>query len=68
MKLLRLSIAFFLLSYGVAEAYVGPGLGSGVIAAIFGIISSFFLAIFAVVWYPIKRRLKKWRNKDDAAK
>ncbi len=38
-------------------AYVGPGLGLGAIAAILGIVLSIFLAIFAVIWYPIKRLL-----------
>lgn len=38
-------------------AYVGPGLGFGAIAAILGLVFSVFLAIFAVVWYPMKRLL-----------
>ena len=42
--------------------YIGPGLGGGVIAAVLGILASFFLALFAILWYPIKRlylRIKK---------
>ncbi len=42
-----------------AHAYIGPGLGVGVISAIFGIILAVGLAIFAVIWYPIKRMIKK---------
>jgi len=38
-------------------AYIGPGLGGGVIAVILGFIASVFLAIFAIFWYPIKRML-----------
>ncbi len=38
-------------------AYVGPGLGLGAIGAILGVGLSILLAIFAVVWYPIKRLL-----------
>jgi len=38
-------------------AYIGPGLGGGVIAVILGFIASIFLAIFAIFWYPIKRML-----------
>jgi len=40
-----------------ALAYVGPGLGLGVIGVIFGVVFSIFLAIVAVFWYPIKRTL-----------
>jgi hypothetical protein len=42
-----------------AYAYVGPGLGLGTIAIILGVLGSILLAIFAVLWYPIKRMLKK---------
>lgn len=42
-----------------AAAYVGPGLGLGAIGVIGGVILSVFLAIFSLVWYPVKRLLKK---------
>ncbi|MBB4020659.1 putative membrane protein [Confluentimicrobium naphthalenivorans] len=42
-----------------AQAYVGPGLGAGAIAAVLGVLGSIFLALFAVIYYPIKRMLKK---------
>ena len=38
--------------------YIGPGMGGGIIAAIFGIIAAFFLGLFGILYYPIKRRLK----------
>ena len=40
-----------------AEAYVGPGLGLGAIAVIVGILISILIAVIAIIWYPIKRRL-----------
>ena len=46
---------------GIAHAYVGPGLGVGAIAAVLGVVSAAFLAIFAVVYYPVKRALRKRR-------
>ena len=46
-----------------AHAYVGPGLGAGTIGVILGIIGSIFIAIFAIVWYPLKRLLKKNKQK-----
>jgi hypothetical protein len=55
-----------ILPASAAHAYVGPGLGLGAIAVILGVIGSVFLAIFAVLWYPIKRMLKK--NKTQVVK
>lgn len=43
-------------------AYAGPGLGAGIVAMVLGIIGSFFLAILGVVWYPVKRVLKRLRR------
>ena len=43
--------------------YIGPGMGGGVIAAIFGIIAAFFLGLWGVLYYPIKRAFKN-KNKN----
>jgi O-antigen/teichoic acid export membrane protein len=40
-------------------AYVGPGLGLGVLGTIIGAIAAVLLAIFGIIWYPIKRMIKK---------
>ncbi|WP_233252520.1 hypothetical protein [Maritimibacter sp. 55A14] len=55
-----------------ALAYIGPGLGAGAIAAVLGVVGSIFLAVFAVLYYPIKRMLRKRRGEakteaDEAA-
>lgn len=47
-----------------AAAYVGPGLGSGAIAAVLGILAGIFMLVVAIVWYPIKRLIKKKRSKE----
>ena len=44
--------------------YIGPGMGGGVIAAIFGIIAAFFLGLWGILYYPIKRLLKNKKNKN----
>ena len=44
-------------------AYIGPGMSGGVIAAIFGIIAAFFLGLFGILYYPIKRALKNKKVK-----
>lgn len=42
-----------------ALAYVGPGLGVGVIGAIVGVVLAVVMAIIGVFWYPLKRMFKK---------
>ncbi len=45
-------------------AYIGPGMGGGVIAITLGFIGAIFLALFGILYYPIKRFIKKRRNKN----
>lgn len=42
-----------------AQAYIGPGAGVGTIAVVLGILGSIVMAFFAILWYPLKRLLKK---------
>lgn len=49
---------------GIANAYVGPGLGAGTLGVIIGIIGSIFIALFAIIWYPLKRLFKKKKKTD----
>ena len=46
-------------------AYLGPGVGGGFIAAITGIIVAIFAALFGLIWFPIKRLLKKRKEKKE---
>ena len=46
-----------------ALAYIGPGVGAGALAAVVGVIGSIFLAVFAVLYYPIKRLFKGRKGK-----
>ena len=45
-----------------ALGYVGPGMGAGVIAATLGVIGAFLLGLFAVIYYPVKRVLRRLRG------
>jgi hypothetical protein len=47
----------------MALAYIGPGVGAGAIAAVLGVLGSIFLAIVAVLYYPIKRMMKGRKSK-----
>ena len=61
-----ISIIFFNLS--PLFAYIGPGMGGGVIAAIFGIIAAFFLGLWGILYYPIKRAFKNKKKKKTLSK
>lgn len=47
-----------------AFAYIGPGLSGGIVATVLGVLGSIFLAIFAIVWYPVKRMIKRLSGKS----
>ena len=54
---------FILLSFSnAASAYIGPGLGLGLIGAILGLVFSFFVLLFAILWFPLKKIIKKNKN------
>ena len=48
-----------------SSAYLGPGIGGGILVATLGIIIAFFAAIFGLLWFPIKRFLKKKKKKKE---
>ena len=55
----RLAVLIVLSSLAVtAEAYVGPGMGLGVLGAAFGLVTAIFLGLVGMVWYPVKRLLR----------
>lgn len=47
-----------------SHAYLGPGIAGGTILAILGIIFAFLAIIFGLVWFPIKRLIKKIRENN----
>lgn len=51
---------------GTAFAYVGPGIGAGTIAVVLGVLGSILLAVFAIVWYPLKRLLNRRKQRARA--
>ena len=58
-------IMFFLNSFNETTffSYIGPGMSGGLIAAIYGIIAAFFLGLWGILYYPIKRALKNKKVK-----
>ena len=57
-----LFISLFLISLP-SYAYIGPGMGGGVIAAIVGFFGAVLLGLWGILYYPIKRALKKRKDK-----
>ena len=66
-RFLFLLIIFSIISQ-VAWAYVGPGLALSTILITLGVIGSLLLAILSVIYYPIKRLIKKNRSKKKIKK
>ena len=64
------SIFFSIIIFNLSPlfAYLGPGMGGGVIAAIFGIIAAFFLGLWGILYYPIKRAFKNKKKKKISSK
>ena len=61
---MKIAIAcLFILSIPIcAHAYVGPGLGLGALGVILGIFFSILLAVVGIVWYPVKRLIRKFKK------
>jgi hypothetical protein len=45
-----------------AAAYIGPGASAGTIAVVLGVLAAIVMAFFAILYYPIKRMLKKRKS------
>lgn len=57
-KLIFKTLLIFFVSTS-SFAYLGPGVGGGMIMATLGIVVAIFAALFGLIWFPIKRILKK---------
>jgi hypothetical protein len=42
-----------------SHAYIGPGMGAGTIMTVFAYLGAIFVAMLAIVFYPVKRLLKR---------
>ena len=67
MKKINLIITLLLISSPVS-AYIGPGAGGGVIAAIIGFFAAILLGLWGILYYPIKRALKNRKEKKNVTK
>ena len=50
----------------VAEAYVGPGAGLGMIASLLAVVGAMLLSIVGLILWPWRVLRKRWQAKSDA--
>jgi hypothetical protein len=53
-----LSMIVLLFATTSAQAYIGPGLGVGVIASVLSVFAGIGLLIFGAIYYPLKKLFK----------
>ena len=63
-KLILITLLFFSITTS-SSAYLGPGVGGGVIVATLGVIVAIFAALFGLIWFPVKKLLKKRKEKKN---
>ena len=47
-----------------AHAYIGPGMATGAIATVLGVLAGIAMLVVGAVWYPIKRLIQRIRRKS----
>jgi hypothetical protein len=47
-------------------AYIGPGPGLSMIGSLIALIGSVFVALFMVVFWPLRIYYKRWKRKKSA--
>jgi len=50
-----------------AHAYIGPGGAVSALGALLALVAAIFIALFGFLWFPIKRMLRKKREKKSGA-
>lgn len=64
--MLRITALFLLaLIASPAAAYVGPGAGISVLGSLLGILATIFVAIGAILFWPIRKLIKRRKAKKE---
>lgn len=62
MRVTILALLIVIIFSSNVNAYIGPGLGAGALSVVLGVLASVIITLFAMVWYPVKRLLKKMKT------
>ena len=65
---ISINCSFFILLAQTSHAYIGPGLGTGAIMTVFAFLGAICIALFAMVFYPIKRLFKRLSKFKESSK
>ena len=63
---IRWAVGLGMFTPASAMAYIGPGAGLGAIAITLALIAGIVLLGVGLVWYPLKRLMKKGKKKTPA--
>ena len=64
--MLRIIVLLLLtLSASPATAYIGPGAGISVLGSLLGILATIFVAIGVILFWPIKKLMKRRKAKKE---
>lgn len=67
--MIKLFILLLALTINVpVYAYLGPGMGGGIIAGIIGFFAAILIALWGILYYPLKRALKNRKDKKQLLK
>ena len=55
MQIITYLFLFYLILIFPAYAYIGPGIGAGLVATILGFLLTILVALFVIIYYPIKK-------------
>ena len=62
-KIVFQSLFFCMFINTLAQAYVGPGIATGFILTVLSILLAVVIAIFGLIWLPIRKLFKKNKSK-----
>ena len=49
-------------------AYLGPGIGGGIIAATVGLVVAILIGLIGLIWFPLKKLFKKRKKNKNIEK
>lgn len=61
-KIILVSVIFLLGINIPAYSYIGPGLGAGILTLIIGFILTILVALFTIIYFPIKKLLLRFKK------